>query len=101
MKKRDERIALDAYVVDALMPDLVGHDRRASAFVVYLYLWRRTKGGARGAVVSHQQVADGTGLSKRGAQLAMGVLERRRLVELARRTATAAPTVRLVCEWRG
>jgi hypothetical protein len=31
-----DRIAFDAYVIDALMPDLVGHDRRASAFVLYL-----------------------------------------------------------------
>ena len=31
-------LAFDAYVVDILMPDLVGHDRKPSAFVVYLYL---------------------------------------------------------------
>jgi hypothetical protein len=26
-----ERVTVDGYVLDALMPDLVGHDRRASA----------------------------------------------------------------------
>ena len=29
---------LDAYIIDTLMPDLVGHDRQPSAFIVYLYL---------------------------------------------------------------
>ena len=29
-------VPLDAYVLDVLMPDLVGHDRRPSAFLVYL-----------------------------------------------------------------
>jgi hypothetical protein len=27
------RITLDSYVVDVLMPDLVGHDRRPAAFI--------------------------------------------------------------------
>jgi hypothetical protein len=31
---------LDDYVVDVLMPDLVGHDRHPSAFLVYLFLSR-------------------------------------------------------------
>jgi hypothetical protein len=31
----------DAYLVDSLMPDLVGHDRQPSAFIVYLYLAHR------------------------------------------------------------
>ena len=38
-----DRVALDAYVIDSLMPDLVGHDRRPSTMLVFLYLWRRTK----------------------------------------------------------
>jgi hypothetical protein len=29
-----ERIAIDPYVIDALTPDLVGHDRKPSAFRV-------------------------------------------------------------------
>jgi hypothetical protein len=95
-----ERFSVDGYVVDALMPDLVGHDRRASAFVVYLYLWRRTRGGARGAVVSHRMVADGTGLSKRSAQAALATLVRRGLVDVRRATPTSASTLTLRCHWR-
>jgi hypothetical protein len=29
-------IAIDEYVLDVLMPDLVGHDRSAPAFLIYL-----------------------------------------------------------------
>ena len=98
--KLTERLSIDAYVIDALMPDLVGHDRRASAFVVYLFLWRRTRGGSRAAVVSHQQMASATGLVRRSVQQAFRLLARRRLIEVSRASATAAASVRLVCHWR-
>jgi hypothetical protein len=96
-----ERVPLDLYVIDALMPDLVGHDRRASAFLLFLYLWRRTRGGVKPAVVSYRMMADGTGLSKRSAQVALAWLERRRLVERARASPTAATSIKLRCDWRG
>jgi hypothetical protein len=95
-----EGVAVDLYVIDSLMPDLVGHDRRASAFVVYLYLWRRTRGGSRPARASHQMIADGTGLSKGAVQAAVRWLTRRRLVEGKRTAPTAAPSFTLVCHWR-
>lgn len=33
----------DSYVLDVLMPDLVGHEHAPSAFLIYMYLWHRTK----------------------------------------------------------
>ena len=42
------RITLDAHVIDSLMPDLVGHDRQPSAFLVYLYLYRHAGANAAG-----------------------------------------------------
>ena len=39
--------AIDTYVVDSLLPDLVGHDHQPSAFLIFLFLWRHTHG--RGA----------------------------------------------------
>ena len=95
-----DRVALDSYVLDALMPDLVGHDRRPSAFVVYLFLWRRTRAGSRATCASYQMIADGTGLSKGSAQAAVQWLARRQLIDAERRTATSAPTFRLRCHWR-
>lgn len=94
------RIGVDAYVIDSLMRDLVGHDRRASAFVLYLHLWRRTHGGGRSVVVSHQTMSDGTGLAKRSVQEALKHLERRGLVHVRRAGATSEATVTLICEWR-
>jgi hypothetical protein len=96
-----DRIPMDAYVLDVLMPDLVRHDRRPAAFLVYLYLWRRTDGARRKTTASYQMIADGTGLSKRGAQGAVAVLVRRQLVSMKRRNATATPVFSLECHWRG
>jgi hypothetical protein len=95
-----ERVPVDAYVIDSLMPDLVGHDRKPSAFVVYLLLWRRTRGASRATSASYQMIADGTGLSKGSAQAAVQWLVRRGLVDAERRTATSAPILRLKCHWR-
>ena len=60
------RVPVDQYVLDTLMPDLVGHDRQPSALVVYLALWRRTIGEDTSAVqLSLSDLALATGLSKR------------------------------------
>jgi len=95
-----ERIGLDTYVIDALLPDLVGHDRRPAALLVYLYLWRKTRAGSRSCVVSSSMMADGTGLAKRSVQLALQHLLRRDLVRARRANATAAPSLSLHCHWR-
>jgi hypothetical protein len=95
-----ETLSLDAYVVDTLLPDLVGHDRRPSAFVVYLVLWRLTEGGRTGAAVSLRTLAESTGLSKRAVQTALASLAgRRRLVTIARESATAVPVYTLLRPW--
>lgn len=94
------RITLDAYVIDSLMPDLVGHDRRPSAFLVYLYLYRRTRARAHGAVtVSLQQIAVETGLSKSAVQHALRVLKRRRLVQSRSPSPTTAPDYLVGTPW--
>jgi hypothetical protein len=31
-------LSFDEYVIDVLMPDLAGHDRRPTSFLVYLWL---------------------------------------------------------------
>jgi hypothetical protein len=96
-----DRFGVDTYVIDALMPDLVGHDRRPSAFLVYLYLWRKSGGAARPTSASYQMLSDGTGLSKRAVQTAIALLQRRQLVSIVKKTATATPIFTLRCHWRG
>jgi len=93
-------VSLDAYVLDVLMPDLVGHDRRPSAFLVYLFLWRHTAAlQQRTAALSLQAIAEGTGLSKRAVQEALRRLERRRLVATTRASSTAIPEYTILRPW--
>ena len=94
------RMALDPYVIDTLMPDIVGHDRRPSAFLVYLYLWRRTGGGrARSDAISLRTIAEGTGVSKRAVQNALRALARRRLITASQASSTAASTFLVHRPW--
>jgi hypothetical protein len=101
-------IALDAYIVDTLMPDLVGHDKQPSAFLVFLYLWSRARGrraGAHGvagrwASASLQQMALDCGLSKSAVQQAVRTLKRRRLIHAYQRSATAIPEYLIHAPWR-
>ncbi|MGE5813550.1 MAG: helix-turn-helix domain-containing protein [Acidobacteriota bacterium] len=90
---------LDAYIVDTLMPDLVGHDRQPSAFLVYLFLWRRTEGGRLPTQVALTDIAEGTGLSKRAVQDAITRLARRQLIALTRESITAIPVYSLHRPW--
>lgn len=90
--------SLDAYVIDTLMPDLVGHDHRPSAFLVYLAILAAAGEGR--AALSHADLADRTGLSKRAVQSAIAVLRRRALIETVRRGATDTPEYRALAPWR-
>jgi CRP-like cAMP-binding protein len=91
-------ITLDHYVVETLMPDLVGHDRRASSFLVYLAVVAAAGGGR--AALSHADLAQRTGLSRRGVQDAVAHLRRRQLVEVTRRGATETSEYRPLTPWR-
>lgn len=94
------RVTLDSYVLDVLMPDLVGHDRRAAAFVVYLFLLRHTSGGRRDTVsVSLQSIATKTGLSKSSVQTAIRHLKRRRLLDPDVQATVTRPIRRVIRPW--
>jgi DNA-binding GntR family transcriptional regulator len=94
-------IALDEYILDALMPDLVGHDRHPSAFLVYLHLWRETHGAGKPNVRSAlQDLAVATGLSKRAVQSALRRLSKRKLIGIARAGITAVPVYTVNRPWR-
>jgi predicted DNA-binding transcriptional regulator len=94
-------IRFDRYVLDALMPDLVGHDKQPSAFIVYIYLWTRSVVlRARRIRVSHQTIADDTGLSKSAVQAAVRNLLRRKLIRSQLEFKTAVPEYTLLKPWR-
>jgi len=90
------RLSLDAYVVDVLLPDLVGHDRKPSAFLVYLHLLSAATRLRRDDVpLSLQTIAVRTGLSKSSVQAALRHLGRRGLVD-ASQPATSTRVIRTV-----
>jgi len=93
-------LAFDEYVVDVLLRDLVGHDRRPACFLVYLWLaaeQQRRKGEVQ---VSYQEVAETVGISKTSAQNAVRWLVRRKLLSAARQNATATPRYTVLSPWR-
>jgi hypothetical protein len=93
-------IALDPYLLDCLLPDLVGHDRRPASFIVYLYLYRRASQQANWCVrMSHQSVATDTGLSRSAVQSALAHLQNRQLIATSRAHATAVPLHRVLRPW--
>jgi hypothetical protein len=92
MTRATTALRLDLYVVDTLMPDLVGHDHRASAFIVYLFFARQgAHAPSRSTRVSLAQIAEGTGLSRRAVQDAIALLKRRRLLSVTSESRTAVP----------
>ena len=91
---------LDDYLVDVLMRDLVGHDRRPASFLVYLWLTSE-QARRRGAVqVSYQELAESVGLSKSSAQAAVSWLVRRKLLAASKENATAIPSYTVRSPWR-
>jgi hypothetical protein len=95
-----ERFAVDPYVVDVLMPDLVGHDHRPAAFIVYLFLLRQAARARRDAVaVSLQTIASGTGLAKSTVQSALRHLLRRKLLDPGVTASVAAPMRKVLRPW--
>src|SRR5437763_15272026 len=86
----------DDYVFETLMPDLIGHDRAPSAFLVYLKLWHACGGPCRrGKGLSLTTLAIETGLSKSSVQSAIRRLTRRGLVAVRRGSPTAIPVYTL------
>ena len=94
-------LAIDPYIVDVLMRDLIGHDRAPSAFPVYLWLWRKSRGEGRERVgASLQTIATETGLSKSAVQAAVRRLVQRGLLASEREGPTATPVYEVREPWR-
>jgi hypothetical protein len=92
-------IPLDDYVIDVLMRDLVGHDRRVVSFLVYLWFAGELR---KGNVVeaSYRQIAECIGVSKSSAQAAVGWLIKRKLLAATKKTVTATPRYKVLTPWR-
>lgn len=55
--------------------------------------------GQKAVALSHQQLAEGTGLSKSAVQGAVRLLKRRKLLSAARKNPTATPIYRIERPW--
>jgi DNA-binding transcriptional ArsR family regulator len=91
---------IDDYIIDVLLRDLVGHDRRPVSFLVYL--WLAVEQARRGASVqiSYQELAENIGVSKSSVQAAISWLRRRKLLSATKQNATAVPQYTTLTPWR-
>lgn len=93
-------LALDNYITDTLMRDLVGHDRKPVSFLVYLWLTADQAKGHGEARVSYQQIAEEVGISKTSAQSAIRWLLKRKLLGVRKESVTATPVYTVRSPWR-
>ncbi len=92
---------LDDYLVDVLMRDLVGHDRRPVAFLVYLWLAaEQQRRRAAPVQISYQDLAESIGVSKSSVQTAVSWLVRRKLLAASKLNATATPRYSVLSPWK-
>jgi hypothetical protein len=92
--------SVDDYVIDTLMRDLVGHDRRPASFLVYLWLAAEQARRQGGIEISYQELAESIGISKSSAQSAVRWLLKRRLLGASRQSVTATPRYVVRTPWR-
>jgi hypothetical protein len=92
-------LTLDDYVVNVLMRDLVGHDRRPASFLVYLWLAAEQQRQGQAVTISYQQLAESVGISKSSAQAAAGWLARRKLISVNKPSFTATPSYAVQRPW--
>ena len=93
-------VQIDDYVIDVLMRDLAGHDRRPVSFLVYLWLaaeQARRKGPVE---ISYQELAENAGISKSSAQSAIAWLKGRQLIGTKKGSVTATPEYAVKSPWR-
>ena len=96
-----ETIPVDDYVLDVLMRDLIGHDQRPAAYLVYLYLYgQAARNKWKAVAASLRTLADATGLSKSAIQIALETLQRRELIVTTRDHVTATSRHRVLRHWR-
>lgn len=93
-------VAIDDYVLDTLLRDLVGHDHRPAAFITYIWLAGEQARHERPVSISYIELAQNTGLSRSSVQAAVSWLRRRRLIMSTKENATAVPVYTVQSPWR-
>ena len=101
MPRFKRTVPIDDYVLDVLMRDLIGHDQKPAAFMVYLHLYgQAARNKWRHISASVRTIADATGLSKSAVHAALTHLRRRQLIATTADHVTATPRHRVLRHWR-
>ena len=95
-----QRIAVDYYILDTLLRDLTGHDRKPAAFLVYLWLTAEQSRRKAPVAISYIELAQNTGLSRSSAQASVRWLLRRKLLTASKANPTAVPVYTVQFPWR-
>ncbi len=93
-------VLIDDYILDTLLRDLTGHDRKPAAFLVYLWLTGEQSRRRSPIAISYVELAQNTGLSRSSAQSGVRWLVRRKLLTATKANATAVPVYTVQFPWR-
>ena len=93
-------VKFDEYVIDTLMRDLVGHDRRPVSFLVYLWMGAEQQRRGKAVAISYNELAESMGVSKSSAQASIGWLIRRKLLGVTKASVTATPCYTVQTPWK-
>ena len=94
-----DRIILDPYIHGTLLRDLVGHDHKPTAFLVYLWLYAEQQEIGKPVAISYAALAEHTGLSRSASQAAIAWLVRRKLLSVVKASVTATPVYSVKRPW--
>jgi hypothetical protein len=81
---------IDDYILDVLLRDLVGHDRRPVSFLVFLWLFFEQQRSGDSVQISYVDLAENVGISKSSAQGAIKWLISRQLLSTSKKSNLAA-----------
>jgi len=93
-------IILDPYIHGTLLRDLVGHDHKPAAFVIYVWLFAEQQMLGKPIAISYATLAEETGLSRSASQAAVRWLVRRKLLSVDKEAVTATPVYSVLRPWR-
>ena len=93
-------IILDPYVHGTLLRDLVGHDHKPAAFLIYLWLYAEQQCLGKPIAISYARLAEDTGLSRSASQTALAWLVRRKLLTVAKEAVTSTQVYAVQRPWR-
>ncbi len=91
---------IDDYILDTLLRDLTGHDRRPAAFLVYVWLVGEQARREEAVSISYQELAENTGLSRSSVQASVRWLVGRKLLVSSKANVTAVPSYKVLFPWR-